>query len=79
MQEASALVSLYWGDETEERAAMVRQETMVRNAAMEEKERMVVVTTKAHYNTSRARQRKSNFPLQSPPNLKILHRLVPGS
>ena len=79
MQEASALVSLYWGDETEERAAMVRQETMVRNAAMEEKERMVVVTTKAHYRTGRARQRKSNFPLQSPPNLKILHRLVPGS
>ena len=79
MQEASALVSLYWGDETEERAAMVRQETMVRNAAIEENERMVVVTTKAHYRTSRTRQRKSNFPLQSPPDLKILHRLVLGS
>ena len=55
MHEAKALVSLYWGDETEERAAMVRQETMVRSAAIEEKERMVaVVMTKAHYRTSRA-------------------------
>ena len=35
---------------------MVRQETMVRSAAIEEKERMVVVTTKAHYMTSRARR-----------------------
>jgi hypothetical protein len=34
---------------------MVRQETMVRSAAIEEKERMVaVVMTKAHYRTNRA-------------------------
>ena len=73
MHEAKALVSLYWGDETEERAAMVRQETMVRSAAIEEKERMVaVVMTKAHYRTSRAPQGERNSPLQDWLDLKAL-------